>query len=327
MHRRSVTATLVVRLVFSKVSRYDQDETKMARRILRLNTPFQLRDAGRVRRLTYLPDAELEVDGGALFGPTDRREWAAELVPDADGRVRLTTGGLLVESRERLLLVDCGIGDKPELLEETPCRVRRPGRLLEGLAAAGYAAEDVDYVVLTHLHAAHAGGAVHLDGEGRLRPSFPRARYLVQRAEWTAAAHPNAFNRPLYRGADYRPLRESGNLVLLDGEVEVMRGVRCLPTGGHSPGHQVVIFEGRERVACHLGDLCATRAHVVRGRRGAWEENPPRMLRAKERFLAYGWRMCWTLTAALDPDYPFFSLEGGDGSRRAVPVEALSVEI
>ena len=105
-----------------------------------------------------------------------------------------------------------------------------PGRLPDELAAAGVEPEEIDLVVLTHLHLDHVGWNLVWDGE-RPRPRFPRARYLVQRADWDAfAARPEetrvAFDRCV------APLRALGMAELLDGDRDLdARSASSTPPG------------------------------------------------------------------------------------------------
>ncbi|WP_214410077.1 MBL fold metallo-hydrolase [Sphaerisporangium fuscum] len=127
----------------------------------------------------------------------------------------------------RTVLVDTGVGatDSPA---STWAPV--PGTLLGELARVGVAPGDVDTVVLTHLHSDHAGGAV-VDGV----PAFPNARHVIQRAEveWVGSGGPNPILERVLR-----PL--TGMVDAVDGEAEVIPGVRAILAPGHTPGHQVV---------------------------------------------------------------------------------------
>ncbi|MFF4121995.1 MBL fold metallo-hydrolase [Microbispora rosea] len=149
-----------------------------------------------------------EMFAGATFAPGE--EWV------------LHFHCYLVRAAGRTVLVDAGIGGADSLATWAPL----PGRLGAELAAAGTAPEDVDVVVLTHLHSDHMGGAV-VDGV----PAFPNARYIVQRAEAEWAAGP-------VRELILDPLRDA--LDVIDGDAEPVPGVRVLHAPGHTPGHQIV---------------------------------------------------------------------------------------
>ena len=110
-------------------------------------------------------------------------------------------------------------------------RIDRSTTLIGGLRACGLGPEDIDVVVNTHLHFDHAGGNTRREG-GRLVPTFPRARYVVQRGEWEdATPSPRAEPRLLPRRTTSCPLAEAGQLDLIDGEAEVAPGVRAVRVG------------------------------------------------------------------------------------------------
>ncbi|MEU7689260.1 MBL fold metallo-hydrolase [Microbispora hainanensis] len=149
-----------------------------------------------------------EMFAGAAFAPDE--EWV------------LHFHCYLVRAAGRTVLVDTGIGGADSPATWAPL----PGRLTEELAAAGTAPEDVDVVVLTHLHSDHMGGAVAGGA-----PVFPNARHIVQRAEVEWASAP-------VRELILDPLRDL--LDVADGDVEAVPGVRVLHAPGHTPGHQCV---------------------------------------------------------------------------------------
>src|SRR5690606_15319643 len=106
----------------------------------------------------------------------------------------------------------------------------------------------------------HVGSGVRHDA--RWGRAFPRARYVIQRAEWEAAVNPNSRTRHGYWPQDWQPLLSAGQVELVDGDVELVPGVHLHLTGGHTHGHQVVRIETGERTVLHLGDLLPTHAHL-----------------------------------------------------------------
>lgn len=151
----------------------------------------------------------------------------------------------------RTTLVDAGIGpaDSP-----AAAWAPVPGQLPEELAAAGIDPADVRTVVLTHLHTDHVGWAVT---GAPLRPYFPNADYLLQRAEYQAI---DALN-PSLRERLIAPLRATGQLSLVDGDTR-LAGCRVVATPGHTPGHQSVLVDGPEPVLV-TGDLLVHALQLV----------------------------------------------------------------
>ncbi|MCU0761154.1 MAG: MBL fold metallo-hydrolase [Steroidobacteraceae bacterium] len=141
--------------------------------------------------------------------------------------------------------------------EDTPLRARQHhGRWLENLAAAGVRPEHVDVVTCTHFHADHVGWNTRLR-DGRWVPTFPRARHLFNATEIAQleASVEAGTTPPAVYEQSVQPVLQSGHVIRLDGGYDVARGVRIVPSPGHSPGHQHVEIASRGRRAVLSGDL------------------------------------------------------------------------
>jgi glyoxylase-like metal-dependent hydrolase (beta-lactamase superfamily II) len=210
-------------------------------------------------RIHLLSDGISYWDGGGAFGLVPRTRWAKLLPPDEMNRVPQELRCVLIEADGKRILVDCGVGDKPNELVATQYDVQRPrGTLVDDLARRGIRPEQIDIVILTHLHGDHCGWATTWQraagGAGEAQagaampvPTFPNARYYVQQCEYQDATHPNERTRNTYFAENFVPLRQHGVLTLLDGEAQITPSVRAVPTPGHTAGHQSVIIEPERR--------------------------------------------------------------------------------
>lgn len=213
--------------------------------------------------LTLVGDGEFRLDGGAMFGVVPKNLWSREKPADAENRIRMATNSLLVERGNDLLLVDTGIGDKHEarfndMYALDPAALRLP----DSIRAAGYALEDVTHVVLTHLHFDHCGWNTRKVGD-RVVPTFPNARYWLNRGEVEHARRPNERDRASYFPDNWEPLFEAGMVELFEGESEPMRGVRMVEAPGHNANMCLVLLDGGGGAkGVFWADLVPTVAHV-----------------------------------------------------------------
>lgn len=212
--------------------------------------------------LTTISGGRFRIDGGTMFGVVPRSLWERSALPDERNMISQATNCLLLRSPSRTVLIDTGYGSKLAEKQRRHIDAEPGDPLAASLAEAGVAPHDVDLVLLTHLHFDHAGGATQFGRAGDLVPSFPNAEYVVQRAEWELANADLPELRGSYPVENFRPLADSGHLRLVEGDVEVARGVRSLLTGGHTPGHQVFLIESAGKIAIYLGDACPTTRHL-----------------------------------------------------------------
>ena len=231
--------------------------------------PAPLVQTTQVGRLTVhaIQAGGQQLDGGAMFGVVPKPLWERRIPADARNRIQMGMRCLLVEHDVGLVLVDTGLGNKEAAKFLDLYGVDNAGAdgrtaLEDGLRQLGHAPEDVRLVINTHLHFDHAGGNTYRAADGAVRASFPNARYVVQRGEWHYATHTNERTAASYLAPNFVPLHEAGVLDLVEGEGEVVAGIRVLPTPGHVPFHQSVLLESAGEVACFLGDVVPTSAHL-----------------------------------------------------------------
>ena len=171
------------------------------------------------------------------------------------GRWHVNVGCYLLRSQGRTILVDTGIGAAGGEIAAS-LNVPEGGRLLEKLRSLDVSPEDVNVVLLTHLHRDHVGWNVRRDG-GRWCPTFPRARYVVQQADWEAFHRPEvqaAFSLTYVEQA-VSPLHNVAGLDLVTGDVSITDEVTAVHTPGHTPGRVSVVIASRDRAAVITGDV------------------------------------------------------------------------
>jgi glyoxylase-like metal-dependent hydrolase (beta-lactamase superfamily II) len=182
-----------------------------------------------------------KLDGGAMFGNVPKPMWEKWVKADDDNRIPLACRALLVEGLAgKTVLFETGIGAffEPKLRERYGV-VEDHHVLLASLREAGFSHEEIDLVVLSHLHFDHAGGLLAAWEQGK-SPSllFPNARYVVGRRCWERALKPHPRDRASFI-AELQPLLEqSGRLEIVDNAHSSTLGeaVRFSYSDGHTPG-------------------------------------------------------------------------------------------
>ena len=210
-----------------------------------------------------LEGGKQRLDGGAMFGVVPKPLWERRIPADERNRIPLALRCLLVEHDDGLVLIDTGIGNKENAKFRDIYGVDNGGadgrtQLEDALTGLGHKPEDVAWVINTHLHFDHAGGDTWVDPAGKIGPAFPKARYVVQRRELDFARHTNERTAGSYLAHNF----ESVSFDLIDGETEILPGIRALPTPGHVPYHNSILIESAGERACFIADLVPTSAHL-----------------------------------------------------------------
>jgi glyoxylase-like metal-dependent hydrolase (beta-lactamase superfamily II) len=230
------------------------------------------------------------LDGGAMFGVVPKPLWERRLAADERNRIPLGMRCLLIEHEAGPIVVDTGAGNKETEKFYEIYGVENRGAdgrtaLEDGLRAVGIAPESVALVINTHLHFDHAGGNTWRDRGGELRLTFPNARYVVQRGEYDYATHTNERTAASYFAPNFVPVHERGRLDLVEGDREIVRGVRVIRTPGHVPHHQSILLESGGERAIFLGDLVPTQHHLPLPWIMGYDVEPLVTLETKRRIL------------------------------------------
>lgn len=239
-----------------------------------------------------------KLDGGAMFGVVPKPLWERRIAPDERNRIQLGMRCLLIEHPDGLVLIDTGAGNKENEKFHAIYGIENEGRdgrtwLEDGVREAGFSLGDVRTVVNTHFHFDHAGGNTYVDADGIVKPSFPNARYIVQRGEYDFATRPNERTSASYFTRNWECVRDAGRLELVDGEPEVLPGIRLMRTPGHVPHHQSVLLTSDGETAFYLGDLVPTAHHLPLPWIMGYDVEPLVTLESKRRLLTQAHAEHW----------------------------------
>jgi glyoxylase-like metal-dependent hydrolase (beta-lactamase superfamily II) len=301
--------------------------------------------------LSIFSDGTYPLDGGAFFGVVPKIMWSRKVAADEKNYVTAGLNSLLIRTEnprtgKQTVLVETGMGNK--LSERMIKFYGQPAKLLDNLAAAGTAPEDIDIVINTHLHFDHCGWNTIRDKNGKMVPTFPRAKYYAPEGEWQYAQHPSERDVISYISDNYDPLVASGQMTLLKGGEEIVPGISVQTFPGHTASMQAVIIEGchpeepalgdegpgraarnpsapREGndralgahpcTACYISDLIPTTAHIDLTWGMSFDLFPLQTIESKKQYYAQSIPEKWLTVFTHDPKTPWAYVEKDEAGK------------
>ncbi len=241
---------------------------------------------------TLLRAGSFRLDGGSMFGVVPRAVWSRLVSPDEDNCIPLQTNCLLLEMGGSRVLIETGNGSKWSDKERTIFGMQ--DRTIEtALGEVGVSTDQIDLVILTHLHFDHAGGLTRLAPGGELVSTFPSAEIIVQQREWDDAMANRSTMSATYLRSHLDPI--ASQVRCIGGETTIIEGIEAIPTPGHTWGHQSILIDDVNGPTCFTGDLLPTLNHAGRSWSMGYDMLPHETLLTKQRMLSQavenGWRL------------------------------------
>jgi glyoxylase-like metal-dependent hydrolase (beta-lactamase superfamily II) len=227
------------------------------------------------------------LDGGAMFGIIPKALWSKAYSPgDELNRIPLAARLMLVRYENRIILVDTGNGTKldPKIAGRFGIDLDKSS-LDNALKPFKLNPEQITDVILTHLHFDHAGGATKLEN-GKIVPTFPNAKYYVQKEQYDWAVKPSEKDKASYFQENYVPLKNEGILELIDGDGVLFPGISLTQVNGHTKSMQVVKIEDDGKSMLFCADLSPTSAHVPAHYVMGYDNFPLQGIEEKKRIFA-----------------------------------------
>jgi glyoxylase-like metal-dependent hydrolase (beta-lactamase superfamily II) len=250
-------------------------------------------------------DGFFYLDGGAMFGVVPKPIWTKLLPADESNRIRMGLNSILIKTDKELILVDTGVGSliPPKFYEYYA--IERDPDLFDSLMEIGFSPEDITIVINTHLHFDHCGGNTTKNAKGDIVPTFPNAEYVIQKGEWEYALNPHFRDKVSYFSDHFLPLKEHGQLRLIDGKKEITRGVCVELMPGHTSFHQGVKVQSGEERLVFFGDMVPTSAHLGLGYIASYDLFPVTTLETKALFFEKAVSENWIIAFDHDPIHYF----------------------
>jgi len=259
--------------------------------------------------LTAVTDGIYHLDGGAFFGVVPKSLWQKKVTPDERNLVALGLNSVVVRTGDHTVLIETGIGNK--LAERLIKIFGQPAKLLDNLSAAGFAPEDIDIVINTHLHFDHCGWNTMRQGD-KVIPTFPRAKYYAPEGEWEYGRHPSERDAISYISDNYDPLVATGQMQLLRGDQEIVPGISVKVFPGHTRNMQAVIVQSGGQTACYISDLIPTSWHLDLTWVMSYDLFPLETMENRKRYYAQALPEKWLTMFTHDPNIPWGYVEKDD---------------
>jgi glyoxylase-like metal-dependent hydrolase (beta-lactamase superfamily II) len=237
-------------------------------------------------KLAVINTGNLKLDGGAMFGVVPKVMWSKLYPCDENNLCNWSMRCLLVDTGERRILIDCGIGNKQSEKFFSNYYLNGEDSLDKSLTAAGLTADDITDVILTHLHFDHGGGAVKWNADrSGYEPTFRNATYWTSRQQWNWAVDPNNREKASFLKENILPLQEHGRISFIDKETELYPGIELKLFFGHTEGQVIPHIRYGEKTIVYMADLLPSAAHVPLPYVMAYDTRPLLTLDEKEIFM------------------------------------------
>jgi len=225
-----------------------------------------------------------KLDGGAMFGVVPKTIWQHINPPDEHNLCTWAMRCLLVETANRLVLIDTGIGNKQSDKFFSYYQPHGEITLQQSLEKAGFSVSDITDVLITHLHFDHVGGAVVNTPSG-LAPAFPNAVYWSNKAHWQWAMQPNEREKASFLKENILPIQESGHLKYTKEGEELFPGFSIMYSSGHTDAMMHPHIKYKEKTIVYMADLLPTTGHIPLPYVMGYDTRPLITLEEKEKFM------------------------------------------
>jgi len=250
-----------------------------------------------VMNLYSVNSGNFKLDGGAMFGVVPKTVWNKTNPADENNLCSWSMRCLLVETGNRLILIDNGLGDKQNEKFFSYYYLHGDDSLEKSFAKHGFTFDDVTDVFLTHLHFDHCGGSIKYTdaAKTKLVPAFKNAKYWSNSKHWDWATNPNPREKASFLKENILPIQESGQLNFIDKEGEWLPGFEVLLVNGHTESMMLPLITYKDSKVLFCADLLPSVGHLPIPYVMGYDVRPLETLKEKERILQQAVSQNWTL--------------------------------
>jgi glyoxylase-like metal-dependent hydrolase (beta-lactamase superfamily II) len=253
-----------------------------------------------------------KLDGGAMFGVVPKMLWQKTNPADKNNLIEVSSRSLLVETGNRLVLIDAGMGNKQSKKFFNYYNRWGDFSLEKSLNEKGFHRDEITDVFLTHLHFDHCGGAIIKNPKGNLIPAFKNATYWSHKKHWEWANNPNSREKASFLSENIRPIKESGQLTLLEGDEFIMEnsplGFDIIVVNGHTEKQMLPLISYKNRTIVFTADLIPTVGHLPLAYVMGYDTRPLISLQEKNSLLKLAYEKKFLLFMEHDPFHELIDL-------------------
>jgi len=272
-------------------------------------------------QLDIISDGTLRLDGGAMFAVVPKTIWEKVAQPDEKNRILIGLNCLLIRTEKENILVDTGIGEKWTKNQIDIYAISHPPTILTSLAKLGLTADDISIVINTHLHFDHAGGNTSFNSKGQIVPTFPKARYFVQKQEYLHACNPHERDRASYLAENWEVLLENNQLYFIDGTQEISKNITVFRVPGHNLDTQLVKITSQDTTVIFLADIIPTTAHLPVAWIMAYDLYPVELIEQKKHLLEEASSQNWVCIFEHDVKIPAGKIIKSNNTYQVIPID------
>lgn len=204
-----------------------------------------------------------KLDGGAMFGVVPKVLWNRTNPSDDLNRIEMCNRALLLESSNKKILIDTGVGNKlSDKMNQIFSVDFIEYSLEKSLKNINVSPEEITDVILTHLHFDHCGGCTYYDEETQLKITFPNAVHFVQKKQYEWALNPTERDKASFIPEDFDILYKKNFLNTLNGDYKFDDNISLHIVNGHTPNMQIVRISDDNNTLFYMADLIPMATHI-----------------------------------------------------------------